>query len=106
MSKKYFLSILVSLLLVGQAFAEGEHEKVMYLSSTGKLIIPQIHVMDKSGSMKSMVSAKLVLINDTEPYEFRLVDLGVVADDPENVDAFGCVLPETWHAEMGHCMVQ
>ncbi len=104
MKYKVLLSILASALLFGEAFAEhhmGDGEEVKFLSASNTLVIPEVHIMDESGAMTGMKSVKLVLIKGEPPYQFEVVELEDVVEKDEN----GCVLPEVWHEEMGHCMV-
>jgi len=101
--KKIILSLLMSTLLFGEAFAA--EEKVYFSSATGMLTIPKVYVRDASGNITSVVSAELVMTKASEPYELQVQELGSLANGADT-DEFGCVLPQTWHAAMGHCMVQ
>jgi hypothetical protein len=101
MKYKVLLSILASALLFGEVFAEEmDAEKVKFMSATNTLVIPEVHIMDESGNMMGMKSVELVLIKGDEPYQFEVVKL----EDAAEKDDHGCVAPQVWHGEMGHCM--
>jgi hypothetical protein len=107
--KKIMLSLLMSTLLFGEVFAADEmeamDEKVIFSTATGSLMIPKVYLRDASGNTIGVVSAKLIMSKATEPYELQVMELGSVANETDT-DEFGCVLPQTWHAAMNHCMVQ
>ncbi|MCF6204205.1 MAG: hypothetical protein L3J59_11140 [Methylococcaceae bacterium] len=102
MKNKVLLSVLASALLFGEVFAEGliDAEKVKFMSATNTLVIPEVHVMDESGNMTGMKSVELVLIKGDQPYQFEVVKL----EDAVKKDDQGCVAPQVWNDQMGHCM--
>ncbi len=101
MKYKVLLSILTSALLFGEVFADDMGaEKVKFMSATNTLVIPEVHMVDESGNMMGMKSVELVLIKGDEPYQFGVVKLEDVAEKDEN----GCIAPQVWHDQMGHCM--
>lgn len=110
-----YLSLIIfafSIMLADLSFADDMEEKVVYSSSTQTLILPKVYVMDAEGNMTEMVAAELKLSKGSEPYEFKVEKLTSVMESHDHdshqpaVDSYGCVFPETWHAEMNHCMVQ
>ena len=101
MKYKVLLSVLASALLFGEVVAEEmDAETVKFMSATNTLVIPEVHIMDESGNMTGMKSVELVLIKGDEPYQFEVVKL----EDAVKTDENGCVAPQVWHGEMGHCM--
>lgn len=108
--KKIMLSLLMSTLLFGEAFAADDdmhtmHDKVVFSTATGTLMIPEVHVQDAEGNTTGMVSAKLIVIKAEGSIELQVTELIPVVNEPK-VDEFGCVFPQTWHEAMNHCMVQ
>lgn len=102
MKYKVLLSVLASALLFGEVFAEDhmDAEEVKFMSATNTLVIPEVHIMDGLGNMMGMKSVELVLIKGDEPYQFEVVKL----EDAVEKDDQGCVAPQVWHDQMGHCM--
>ncbi|MCK5828771.1 MAG: hypothetical protein KAH20_00520 [Methylococcales bacterium] len=109
--KKIMLSLLMPTLLFGEVFAADDtvapQKDVMFSSSTGTLIIPKLFLRDESGAISGAMSAKLTMDKRSKPYGLTVTELKPLKNDADaDADAFGCVLPQTWHEAMGHCMVQ
>ncbi len=97
--------------MMGQALAEApdtltskisDMDSAVFDATTNKLKLPEVHYVDSEGNMTSrMFAAELDVSKNVEGenLEFKLTDL-------KEMDDHGCVLPETWHSEMGHCMDQ
>lgn len=106
MKKTFLFSMMVSTLAMGSALAAdaGMHDKdqVVFDAATNTLKIPKVQLVDADGNMTDIYyTAEMDISKNVagEKIEFRVNDL-------KQTDDHGCVLPETWHGEMGHCMNQ
>ncbi len=107
MKKRFLFSIIVSILVTGQALAAHDDgmtdkEKAVFDATTNKLKLPEVHYVDENGNMTTLMFAVDMDISKDvtgEALEFKITDL-------KQIDEHGCVFPETWHEAMGHCMDQ
>jgi len=107
MKKRFLVSIITSVLVMGQAFAADGHDmdmsdKAVFDATTNKLKLPKVHYVDENGNMTTLMFAVDMDISKNvagEALEFKINDL-------KQIDEHGCVFPETFHEEMGHCMDQ
>jgi len=101
MKKRFLLSIIIATFAMGEVLAEDmpETDKVVFDAASGTLTLPKVYVMGADGNVsEKMYKADMKIIEGSD-LEFKVEDL-------KESDDHGCFDPESWHAEMGHCMVQ
>jgi len=114
MRKNLLLSMLVSTLMIAEVSVADvpgmpdidmpDMGRAVFDARTNTLTLPKIQYIGADGKMTKVVfTADLVISKDKpdEPLELKVTKL-----EPVVTDEHGCVAPETWHEEMGHCMDQ
>jgi hypothetical protein len=109
MRKNLLLSMIVSTLMLAEALAADvpgipDMDRAVFDARTNTLVLPKIQYIGADGKMTKVVYTADVVISKDKPDE--PLELKVTKLEPVVTDEHGCVAPETWHEEMGHCMDQ